>query len=861
MRMRRTKYISTLCCWLLLLAFAVCSTAPEASAQRKRSSGDQSSTSTEVASSIAPNDEAELKAIVSLPPAQRIEKLKAFIEAHPDSALKSRAQELIVSAHASLGDEKLKAGDVQGGAEQFRLAVTESPAKMSDKLYTEIVSTLPLNLFLRGERAAALETARLIEERVKDDPKRLLALSFFYLNIEEAAEATRLSERAIKLAPDMASAHQALGAAHHIALRLDDAANEYARALELDPAQATARRSLADLRRASGKAEEALALYRDQLKADPADKAARAGVALALFEMGNRAEAERELEAALKDDPRNLLLLAGAAYWYAAHTEGARALELAERAVAIEPRYTWAQIALGRALMAQKRPLDAERVLRFARQYGRFPTLDYELASALAAAGLYQEAAVELARSFTLKDGLILTQLAGRTPAQAANFIELLALERRASIFQSATADHETNARVLKNLLAFHTVMNPAGSSEVVRETDAVMAAQEFAAGDDNMRAYRQLYAASRLLQQRIAYQTVIDLAEAAKTGVEAALDAPAATVATMADNLIDIRARAIASNSTPAIPDVQRNTLSNILRGRIEDTLGAALFNQDKAAEAVVHLRRALSVLPESTIWSRTALWHLGAALEATGNQQEALAVYILSYKQSPPDTARRAIIEALYRKVNGSLNGFDDALSAYTTTTAATTDPITTTTSSNVGESPGQPSPASDSSSNSEAVNTTTTSSSVEEPKKDDQTAAVVTTTQTPATPIADPALTPALEQTPRASRANKPAREQRTADNTTCLISVSEDTLSIRNNGGSTIITITLMGWKGAGEVNAETSNWPDIAVFPEPKSSTEAGTYKYSITSVSKNAGTYYITFKSPCGEKLVEVKVL
>ena len=274
-----------------------------------------------------------------------------------------------------------------GGAEQFRLAITESPANMSDKLYTEVISTLPLNLFLRGERAAALEAARLIEKRVEDDPKRLLAIASFYLNIEEVNEATRTSELAIKLAPDLAAAHQALGAAHHIALRLDDATTEYARSLELDPKLASARRSLADLRRAGGKPGEALALYREQVAADPADKAARAGVALSLLDAGERAEGERSLEAALKDDPRNLALLTGAAYWYAAHGEGERALELAERAVQVEPRYTWAQISLGRALMAQKRPLDAERVLRFARQYGRFPTLDYELASALAAAG------------------------------------------------------------------------------------------------------------------------------------------------------------------------------------------------------------------------------------------------------------------------------------------------------------------------------------------------------------------------------------------------------------------------------------------------------------------------------------------
>jgi tetratricopeptide (TPR) repeat protein len=871
--MRRIKYISTLC---LLLVF-VCSATSTASAQRRRTGIVPGSTtaSDSATSANSPGDEgeqAELRSILALPAAERIEKLKSFVEAHPRSALKSRAQELIVSSRASLGDEKLKSGDVAGGTEQFRLAITESPANMSDKLYTEVVATLPLNLFLRGEREAALQLARLIEQRVKGDAKRLLAVASFYLNIEEVNEATRTGELAIKLAPDLAAAHQVLGAAHHIALRLDDAAQEYARSLELDPTSASARRSLADLRRAAGKAGEALALYREQLAADPADKAARAGVALSLLDAGERAEGERALEAEFKDDTRNLVLLVGAAYWYAAHDEGARALELAERAVQVEPRYTWAQIALGRALLAQKRPLDAERVLRFARQYGRFPTLDYELATALAAAGLYEEAASALASSFTLKEGQIETQLAGRTRASAASFIELLALERRASIFQPVAADSENNARTLKNLLAFQSVMNPAGGSESGRSADAVVAAAEgFAAGEDDMRVYRQLYAANRLLQNRIAFQAVLNLAEAATTGVEAALDVPAATVATLADNLIEIRARAIASGSTPSVPDVPRNVRSNILRGRIEDLMGTALFQQDKASEAVVHLRRAVSVLPEETIWRRTALWHLGAALDATGKQQEALAVYIESYRSSQPDPARRAVIEALYRKVTGSLDGLDAALGTPATASSNTGGNSSSSSSSTTSvPAPEIASPAV----------ATTPSDSSSEPKKDDQTAAVATVTETPTpTPPAtaqtlspDPALNPTPEQTTSTSPvstpapdvvAATPATEQRaTEKGSSCLISVSEDTLSIRNNGGSVTITVKLMGWQGAGEVTATTANWPDVAVFPEPKSTvTEAGSFKYSITSVSRNVGTFYVTFKSPCGEKLVEVRVL
>src|SRR5947209_8512756 len=231
-------------------------------------------------------DQAELSEIVNLPPAERIEKLKAFIGSHPRSNLRDRAAELIVSAHASLGAERLQGGDTNGAVEQFRLAINQTPANMSDKLFDAVISQLPVNLFVAGERAAALDVARLVEQRVNDNAKRLLVIAGFYLSMEQADDASRAAELAVKLAPDMAAAHQALGAARHISLRLDEAAAEYARAVELDPQSVKARMSLADLRRASGKSEEALALYRSLLAAEAGNKQARTGMVLVLFDLG-----------------------------------------------------------------------------------------------------------------------------------------------------------------------------------------------------------------------------------------------------------------------------------------------------------------------------------------------------------------------------------------------------------------------------------------------------------------------------------------------------------------------------------------------------------------------------------------------
>src|SRR2546423_174253 len=488
------KVVMHLACVLLLLSLAC---AVEARAQRKPQGAKAKPTpgKTKAATPKAAGEDAkkaELDEIVKLGASERVERLQAFVKANADSPSLLRAQELLTSARAALGDERLRGGDRAAGVELFRAAVSEAPQAMSDKLFAEIVSQLPANLYVLGERDAAMELARAVEARAAGSAQRLLYVASFYLGVEQPDEAARVAESALALQPDLAAAHQTLGTAYRYSLRLDDAASEFTRAHELDPNSASARRILAELRRATGKPEEALALYREQLAAEPQDANARTGLVLSLFDAGKREEAERELQSALTGEAKDLPLLVGASYWYAAHGGGERALELAEKAVAFEPRFgwAWARIAEGRALLALKRPLEAERALRAARRFGNFPTLDYELAAALASAGLYDEAAEQLSRSFAVRDGQIETRLAGHVETRAADFGELLAPERRASLSQFAGASSADEARVLKALLAFYQ----ATGSPATDEKAAAEAAREFRAGEDEMRAYRNLY-------------------------------------------------------------------------------------------------------------------------------------------------------------------------------------------------------------------------------------------------------------------------------------------------------------------------------------------------------------------------------
>jgi tetratricopeptide (TPR) repeat protein len=693
--------------------------------------------------------------------AERVERLQAFVKDHPNSAQLLRAEELLTSARAALGDERLRGGDRAAGVELFRAAVAEAPEGMSDKLFAGVVSQLPANLYVLGERDAALELARAVEARVKGSAQRLLAVASFYLGIEQPDEAARVAQEALALQPDLASAHMVLGTAYRYALRLDDAATELARAVELDPKSASARHTLAELRRATGKPEDALALYREQLAADPQDANARSGLVLALFDAGRREEAERELQSALTGEAKDLPLLVGASYWYSAHGEGARALELAEKAVGFEQRFgwAWARIAQGRALLALKRPLEAEVALRAARRFGNFPTLDYELAAALAASGLYDEAAETLSHSFRVSDGQIETRLAGRVEAHAADFNDLLAPERRASLSQFASASTAAEAKTLKALLVFRQATQAAGACDRKAVAEA---ARAFAEGSDEMSTFRNLYAADRL-ELLADHAAAFERAEGAIAGVESALDTPTAPVAIFADTdeVRALRQQTVETGTPLRMLNVQRDVLSKVLRGRIEELAGWALYNQGQSAEAVVRLRRAVSVLPEHTQWWRTAEWRLGAALEATGGARDALAAYARSYREQP-DPTRRTVIEALYKRLNnGSTQGLEQLIGTPDeVASAAAPSTLPTTPASAETPAPSEPRPAPTATPTPSPTETLTPSPTPSPTPEAAATAPAPTTaTPTPETAAPTPAPTPAESATTTASSTPSP------------------------------------------------------------------------------------------------------
>jgi tetratricopeptide (TPR) repeat protein len=193
-----------------------------------------------------------------------------------------------------------------------------------------------------------------------------------------------------------------------------------------------------------------------------------------------------------------------------------------------------------------------------------------------------------------------------------------------------------------------------------------------------------------------IGAKTAVDLIAQARKATDEALKIPVLTLAVQADEFRDLRASAISSGNVPAVSPAPTEMLANIYKGRLEDIEGWALFNDEKYVEAVTHLKKSTEILPAETPAWRTALWHLGVALEQTGQKEQALEAYIRSYKGEPVrSSVRRSVIEQLYKRVNGSLDGLDQKLGTAPATTAAA-EPTTTPETAPTETPKSEPTPA---------------------------------------------------------------------------------------------------------------------------------------------------------------------
>lgn len=817
-------------------------------------------------------------ALAAVTPAKKVEELEDFLRRYPNSSEKTRAYESLTGARAALADEKFESGERDAAVALFRRALRDAPKPYTERFFREVVARIPMNMYFRGSRDEAFEAADLIEKNVASNVDQLLLLANFYLAIESGDEASRIATAALKLNPDSSGAFLLRANAQRINFDLEAAGISYARAYELDQTSVAAKRGLAEMKRALAKPSEAVDLYREILDKNPNDHQARTGLIMALFNAGKRQEAETEMAKAIELGTGNVVLISSAAYWYASQSDSAKAVELARKAVEKEPRYIWGHIALARGLMAQNNPLEAERVLINARKYGNFPTLEYEIANARLMSGFYREAAAELAKSFTVVGDAVETRLGGRIPRRDKTLSDLIAHERRASIFEPASSDTADVAERLKTLLDFHQKL----ASAKADGDDVSAAADAFVKGDDGMKVYRQIFAANALVEKKVALAKALELTKAAVGQTDAALDVPNAAAAVMANELHDSRALAFSRGEYVLVPDIPKQTLSAIMRGKIEEITGWALYNQSNHSEAVVRLRRSISVYPEKSAWWRSAMWRLGAALEAHGKDRDALDSYIKSYKIDKPDPARYAVIENLYRKLNGNTEGLEAEIGPVPTApvvakapTAAgvrAKSPDASPSSIPVKEMPKDiavlpvqaATPKTYSTIEKTVASETDVRTDTGAVKPKIESASALSKTASANRPLFEPIIITIPNNAERQSAADNEKEnvagtskdQTKTAKAVPCAIKVSEETVSVSNAGGTARLSLTLNGADSDTEIVAVSSSPDNVEITADASSDGRV----YVIKSISPAAGSYEVTFTAPCGKALVNVNV-
>jgi tetratricopeptide (TPR) repeat protein len=627
---------------------------------------------------------------------ERIDLLEKFIAANRGSELDGEAREALMREYALKGEQSLREANAQSAMQAFRLAFRAAPALINDLIFGQYIFPMPMAMNAFGYRVESADLMKSFESRFASEPNRLVEIGFFYVQIEAPFEAVRVLERAVELAPQDHRAHNSLGTAYLISLRLDDAASEFQRALSLDSTDEYANLNLGNLSRAMGDYEKAVSYYRKQLAIKPDDAEARGGLALAYLALGRDEEAAPEIKRAEELAPTDYRFLTQLCLFYVTRKKPALARPLIEQAARIEPRYAWGFIAKAETDALEGKFGDALATLIGAQAQASFATLTFSLAKALMALDGYDQATEVMRKSFSINDdGEFETLLGGAVKARSTKLDLLLERERQAALFLNfdattsfqyrlaesiARIDHYSKVALAGKKPGTQTATRKrsrpsdaksaqdsdeqAGTSRPRRVTSAVAPTAELSAGRDS-----SLPGMTELLRAITIFSTLDDGRQAFRmvwcsrklTESDLALDA-AEQLARRAIALADTATEP--AGSMRDAPTLDREGRRSMFLGRAYDALGWALFKKGNTRGALDNLIKAVDSYPAS-LDRKTALWHLAIATQEAGDDKRALDLYIASYDPGlPTASVRRAQIEALYKKVKGSLTGLDEKL-----------------------------------------------------------------------------------------------------------------------------------------------------------------------------------------------------
>jgi tetratricopeptide (TPR) repeat protein len=598
-------------------------------------------------------------------PTARIEALQQFLQSNNAPERVQAAREAIVRSYAQLAEIQLRENNIERAVAGFRKAIDALPENINDRFFGETVLRMPQTVSLRGYRIEAIDLARRLERRFAEEPRRLGGLGEFYMAIEAPIDAIRALETAVRLGSE-ASLHRLLGAAYRIGLRLDDAVAEIQHAIKIDPTDSRCYYELANLYRALGAYSDAINLYKKQLEIDPKHSPSYKGLALTYLAKGDEANATaaldqaRKLRGAPEEITKDNYLQTQMAFYYLEQGKLKQARAAADAALSVEPRYAWARIAAAEVDLAEGKYFDAERNLLAAQRYAGFPTLLFTVGKLYLAVEDFEGAQDQFAKAFNYSPQKQFTaRLGGVLEVQAESLMELFSREHQAAIFLADPPTTSEQFKMIESLVRFNATLRALKSAGPPRpgktkiDIDARRkrlveldrAATDFSEAERTRRPFRTLYIAQQLANAGVMTGTAIELADQALSMAETATEF---------------------DGSLRDYPNYDREGRLMIFRGRALDAKGWALFKSERNQEAIGVLSEAVKAygsLPES----KRAIRHLAMAREAAGELREALDLYLAGYE--PPSSPSsldvdRVVIEGLYRKVHGSLDGLDQRL-----------------------------------------------------------------------------------------------------------------------------------------------------------------------------------------------------
>jgi tetratricopeptide (TPR) repeat protein len=633
----------------------------------------------------------------------RINGLEKFIVTQRGAEVQ-QAKQLLMREYSLRGEQHLREGSPQNAAKDFSSVLRLAPEKITDKIFDQFIFPMPVAMSAFGYRVESVDLMRSFEKRFENDTNRLVQIGFFYVQIEAPLEAVRVLEQTVKLAPGDHRAHNALGSAYLINLRLNDALAEFERALELDANDEFANLNIANILRSTGDFERAEQAYRKHIKLKQDDSEAHGGLAITLFALGRDELAQRELQLAMQLDSNDYRILTQLAFFFLNRKKPDIARPLIDRAARIVPRYAWVHIAKANADLLENKYGDSLSTMITAQEYGQFATMNFELVKMLMAVDGYDQALDVMSKAFTVTpDGEFETLLGGVSKARSQRLDLLIERERQASLYLNESPTTALQFRLAEamgridryiqiasaakkqasaNSTAGNRKRPPAGATkgaksprsnvdEAITESRPRRAAENSVSANDPLSAGRDaaLQGMDELLRAITTFTTLDDGRQAFRM-IWVARKLTEQGLALDAAEQLARRAIAVAEsvtepdNSMRDAPLLDREGRRAVYLGRAHDALGWTLFKKGDTRQAIANLTKSVEVyLPSAE--RKTALWHLAVATEDAGDNKNALEFYIASFEiGSTGEKVRKAQIESLYKKVNGSLAGLEERL-----------------------------------------------------------------------------------------------------------------------------------------------------------------------------------------------------